>query len=145
MIRRRDPPSGHRSSGIRDVSSVVYPAYPDASGSMRSQVCGIEIVNGDGEVLTEILDAVATRIHRGTMQASAEDRSRVDAAYVSENRLSPWMEELARRTLGVASAESALSTDTGEETEARELGQLTLAAVNTRLIDRELRLRGVRP
>lgn len=132
--------------GVHDVSPVTYAAYPAASGSMRSQVCGIDIIDEHGEVQTDILDALAKRIHRGSLTVSDEERARVDTAFVKDGRISPWTLEIARRTLGVASADDVASpTDTeGGNGDARELGHLTVAAVNTRLLDRRLARRGVK-
>lgn len=130
---------------IKDVSSVTYAAYPQATGSMRSQVCGIDIIDELGEVQEDQLDALAKRIHRGDVTVTDEERSRLDEAFVKADRLSPWVLEIARRTLGVASAEPvAAPGDTEGAGPARELGHVRLAAVNTRLIDQQLVRRGVK-
>jgi uncharacterized protein len=130
--------------GLLDVSPVAYPAYAATSGSVRSQVCGIDIVTSQGEVQEDLLEALAKRIHRGSLTVSDEERSRIDAAFAKTDRLSPWMEELARRTLGVGSADVLAPSGDAEDTgDTRELGQLSLAAVNTRLLNRKLNKRGV--
>lgn len=134
--------------GLLDVGSVTYPAYAATDSAMRSHACGIEIIDERGTVQEDILAVVASRIHRGTMHASETERSRVDAAYARIGRLSPWMEELARRTLGLEPAVATATSTEAEETDAPlvAMGQrTTLAALNTRLIDRKFNLRGVTP
>lgn len=123
---------------VADVSPVTYPAYPETTASMRSQVCGIDIVTSQGEVQEDLLDALAKRIHRGSLIVSDEERSRVDAAFVKVGRLSPWVVEIARRTPGVGSAESlAPPADTEEmDGDATPVGQ-----PNYRLAARKRRLR----
>jgi len=131
--------------GLHDVGPVTYPAYPATDASMRSHVCGFEIVDERGGVDEDLLKVVAQRIHRGSVNVSETERSRVDAAFARIGCLSPWMEELARRTLGLEPADaSALSAEAkGADIALVSSGQQRLAAMRTRLIDRELNKRGV--
>ena len=132
--------------GIYDVGPVTYPAYQAAGGSMRSLVCGIEVVDDRGTVQEDLLGVIAARIHRGTIHASETERARVDAAFARIGRLSPWTEELARRTLvtGLADASASFIGGEGLADQLAASGQRTaLAAMNARLIDRKLKLRGV--
>lgn len=133
--------------GLLDVGSVTYPAYTKTDGSMRSHACGIEIVDDSGTVQEDLLRVVAARIHRGTIHASETERSRVDAAYARIGCLSPWMEELARRTLSLESVDATATSVGAEGTRTVQLVGMghrpAVAAFDTRQIDRKLRLRGV--
>lgn len=82
--------------GLFDVCPVSFPAYQQTDASMRSHVCGIEIVTG-GEVQEQILRDLAWRIHRGEQDATVEDRGSIDAAFARTNTVSPWMAERAFR------------------------------------------------
>ncbi len=82
--------------GLFDVSPVTFPAYPQTDASMRSHVCGIEIVAG-GEVQDLVLRDLAWKIHRGELHATVEDRAAVDAAFARTTSVSPWIAERAFR------------------------------------------------
>lgn len=104
-------------SEIRDVSLVSFPAYPGANDAvMRALVCGTRIMEGD-DVDEEALRAIAGKVYRGERNASAEERLILDEAFARLNALSPWMEERARRALGIAAAGTA---DQGAEGGAEE-------------------------
>lgn len=134
-----------RFGDLYDVSVVTFPAYPQTTGTMRSLVAGIEIVDADGEIQDDILEALAKRIHRGSIHVSDDERGRIDAAFARTDRLSPWMEELARRTLGVGSAEQAPPGDAnGDNGNAREPDRPRPVAVNARLLTMRLAKRGVK-
>lgn len=90
--------------GLYDVSPVTFPAYQQTDASMRSLVCGIEIVAG-GEVQQDVLRDVARRIHLGELHASVDERAAIDAAFTRMNGVSPWM---AQRALQAVSQEPEL-------------------------------------
>ncbi|HVL52831.1 MAG TPA: HK97 family phage prohead protease [Vitreimonas sp.] len=92
-------------SDLFDVGPVTFPAYPQTDASMRSRVCGIEIVDGEGAVLEEHLRDLAWKIHRGDLTATVEDRAALDAAFARTNTVSPWT---AERALRAASQEPEL-------------------------------------
>lgn len=89
---------------LYDVSPVTFPAYQQTDASMRSHVCGIEIVTA-GEVQEDILRDLAQRIHRGELHVSVEERAAVDAAFARTSGVSPWM---AQRALQAVSQEPEL-------------------------------------
>lgn len=131
--------------GLHDVGPVTYPAYQATDASMRALACGIEIVDQNGAVQEQLLRTVAERIHRGSVFASETERSRVDQAFARIGCLSPWMEELARRTLGLEPAAATATSTEAMETDiaAQATGHLRVAALTTRLIDRQLRMRSL--
>lgn len=98
---------------IGDVGPVTYPAYPQTDASMRSLVRGVEIVAAGGEVLLEPLRALAQKIHRGEIKASAEERAAVDIAFSKTETVSPWMAERAFRA---AASEPELRAAIPEQT-----------------------------
>lgn len=82
---------------LLDVTPAVGPAYPGTSASMRSLACGQVIVDELGEVLQDVLDDLAWRIHRGEQDATVEERAAVDAAFARIDTVSPWIAERALR------------------------------------------------
>jgi HK97 family phage prohead protease len=88
-----------------DVSPVTYPAYPQTDASMRSTVCGVEILTVEGAVLEQHLRDLAWKIHRGQQDATVEERAAIDAAFARTATVSPW---IAERTFRAASQEPEL-------------------------------------
>jgi HK97 family phage prohead protease len=87
-----------------DVGPVTYPAYRQTDASMRSAVCGVEVLSG-GTVREDALRELAWKIHRGEQDATAEDRAALDAVFARTDTVSPW---IAQRTLEAASQEPEL-------------------------------------
>jgi hypothetical protein len=111
---------------LRDVSAVTFPAYAATTASMRMLECGNQI--GEPE-----LRRLAEEIHAGRMVASDEERAAIDAAFARLEQLSPWMEELARRALGVAAARTAdQGTEVQPSAEATVGGGVQPAAARER-------------
>lgn len=84
-------------SHLFDVGPVVFPAFTQTDASMRSRVLGVEVVSVDGAVRAEELRALAWRVHRGEVNATAEERARLDAAFARIDSVSPWIAERALR------------------------------------------------
>lgn len=128
-----------RFGGLADVSVVTFAAYPQTSAGMRSLVAGVEIIDQDGAVQTDLLDVLAKRIHRGTMFATVEERGRMDAAFAQQGRLSPWMAELARTALGSELRDTAHSEEAeGAHDQAAPMGHWRVAARKRRQHLRQL-------
>ena len=84
-----------------DVSAVTFPAYPQTDLGLRSAllVAGIEIVGPDGGVYGDALRDLAWRIERGELEATAEERALIDAAYARTESVSPWTAQRALRAV----------------------------------------------
>ncbi len=80
---------------LRDVGPVTSPAYNQTDLSMRSLVCGVEIVDEEGELQRDLLEDVAWRIHRGEVEATDEERAAIDAAFRKTDIESPWVTQRA--------------------------------------------------
>ena len=107
---------------LRDVSLVTFPAYPGANGAtVRELVCGTLIADGD-RVDEDALRAVADKVFRGEVFATAEERFAMDEAFSQLNLLSPWMEERVRRAIGTAASDAAPqdAEESGEEPPAAD-------------------------
>jgi hypothetical protein len=128
----------HEFRELRDVSAVTFPAYASTTASMRSLECGNDLAEDD-------LRRLANEIHAGRLVASDEERAAIDAAFARLEQLSPWMEELARRALGIAAARTAdqgsEDTDPAEAT-VGEPDKVPAAARRRRLSLRTIELTG---
>jgi HK97 family phage prohead protease len=102
-----DPETGglirtiHEFSDLFDVSPVTYPAYPTATSGIRSQ---IKDALKDGVDKREVTD-LAWKIHRGEVEATAEERAVVDGLLEQHSTVSPW---IAERTLRATAEEPEL-------------------------------------
>jgi HK97 family phage prohead protease len=84
-------------SELFDVGPVVFPAFPQTDASIRSRVLGVELVSATGDVQADALRSLAWRVHRGEQVATADERSRIDAAFAAIDSVSPWIAERALR------------------------------------------------
>lgn len=125
--------------GLFDVSPVTFPAYKQTDASMRSSVCGIEIVTG-GEVHEGILRDLAWKIHRGEVDATVEDRGVIDAAFARTNTVSPW---IAERAFRAASREPELQAVIPGKRATIVLDDVSSGGVAFRLAARQRRLRAL--
>lgn len=106
-----------------DVSPVTLPAYLDAAVELRGlDIAGVLAPLG----LEQIEDAIdiAQRVHGGRVDATAEQRAAIDAAFSLLDMVSPWMEQ---RAVGAGADEpdqqgstSGDGDEDGEDTAARE-------------------------
>lgn len=125
----------HEFTDLRDASIVTFPAYKQTTAAMRSLECGIDLSE-------EELRRVATDVHEGRAFADEHERRLIDEAFARIDSLSPWMEELARRALGVAAARTADQEPEDNEPDATTVGG-SAAARERRLAIRTRVLQGV--
>lgn len=83
---------------LHDVSAVTFAAYPQTDAGMRNIVLGVRIAS-DGEVLEPALRDLAWKIHRGDLNATADERAAVDAAFARTDTVSPWTAQRALRAV----------------------------------------------
>lgn len=125
--------------GLYDVSPVTFPAYQQTDASMRSRVCGIEIVTA-GEVQEQTLRDIAWKIHRGELHATAEERASVDAAFARTDTVSPW---IAERAFRAASQEPELQAAIPGKRATVTLEDDVSGGTHFRLAARQRRLRAL--
>lgn len=106
----------HEFTSLRDVSAVTFPAYPQTTAAIRSLEIGTDLREPE-------LRELAEQIHRGLVFATEEERTLVDAAFAKLEQLSPWMEELARRALGLAAAGPADQETEGSGSAVATVGE----------------------
>lgn len=82
-------------SDLFDVSPVTFPAYEGTDASLRA--CGVQLVNGRGDVDEGRLLDLALKIFRGEKQATDEERAAIDGVFAMTDIVSPWMAERAAR------------------------------------------------
>lgn len=130
----------HEFTALRDVSAVSYPAYRQTTASMRSLECGVDLS-------LEELRRLAGDIHTGRVIATEEERLLIDEAFARIDLLSPWMEERARRVLGVTAERTADQGAEDDGTVDAPVGEqepvlVSAAARERRLSIRSIELRG---
>lgn len=124
-----------------DVSAVTFPAYPQTDFGLRAAVtvAGIEIVDGLGVVDVDSLRALAWRIERGELTASADERAMVDAAFARTDTVSPWTAQRALRAVALEPELRGVDHEP-EETASEQEKETTVGGAQTALAARRLRL-----
>ena len=87
-----------RFGALMDVGPVTYPAYTATDAAVRS-LLGVDILDATGEPIEQPLVDLAWRIFRGEVDASDEQRARVDAELAKLETVSPWIAERALRAV----------------------------------------------
>jgi HK97 family phage prohead protease len=114
---------------LLDVSVVTaYPAYQATTASVRQVVHGVKIVTDDGDVLPDELRQLAFAVHRGEVQATEEERRSIDETFAKIGAVSPWVADLARRSLDEDSELRAVLTPPKPDTLAVRRRRLEMRA-----------------
>jgi HK97 family phage prohead protease len=129
----------HEVERLFDVSVVAFPAYPQTDAVARSLLEPV-FAGGEGPDL-EQLRAVALKVHRGEVEASATLRAAIDHAFSGTDSVSPWTAQRALRAVAQEPELRGAVHEPGEAEDGGEGGETDPVGGRDALAARQRRLR----